>query len=197
MDETFFFLGDFLRIDIFVGFGFYSIIYFLLRLIFRENTFLTEFDKSVVQAIIFGGFLWLCLWLIGTLVFYQGLENGIEKQEYIERAIGKHSYGIWIQPFFWFSLTQLYRMGIIRKFLISRIIISLLFALTFEQFMILVTSIHRDFSPDNWTFGYNLTLSPYWIFLGWLSKILLFIFVVVFYHFGIKKIKTLYNKVYN
>lgn len=196
MDETLFFLNDLIRIDIFVGFGFYSIIYFSLRLIFKENTFLAKFDKSAVQVIIYGGFLWLCLWLIGTFVYYHGLKSGIEKREYLELVFGKYSYGIWVQPIFWFLLTQLYRIRMIGRFLIPRVIISLLFVLTFEQFVIIVTSLHRDYPPNNWTLGFNVTLDPHWILLGLISKILMFIFIVVLYHFGLKKITTLFNKIY-
>ncbi len=190
MSETLLFLTDFFRIDIFVGFGFYSIIYFSLRLLLKNETFITEFDESAVQTVVYGGVIWLCLWVIETFVYYYGLENEIEKNGYYEYLTGKYSYGIWTQSIFWFLLTQLYRIKIIRRFLIFRIIISLFFTITYERFVIIVTSLHKDYLPSNWTMGYNFTLTPYWIFLGWISKILIFILLVMLYHFVIRKIKN-------
>lgn len=193
MSEIIDFIVKFIRIDIFVGFGFYSIIYFLLLLYLKDKTLIIEFDKSAVQLIIFGGIVWFVLWLIGTLIFYLELD-GIEKSEYYEQLIGKYSYGTWIQPIFWLILTQLYRINFIKRFLFFRLAISLLFVLTFERFVIIVTSLHRDYLPSNWTLKTDLELSAeYWI-LGLLAKVLIFIATASIFHFGRKKIKTLYNK---
>ncbi|MCB0476489.1 MAG: hypothetical protein KDC69_12485, partial [Flavobacteriaceae bacterium] len=82
MNEIINFLTDFIRIDIFVGFGFYSIIYFLLRAFLKDKSFISEFDKSAVQLIIYLGFIWLALWIIGIFVFYSELENETERAEY-------------------------------------------------------------------------------------------------------------------
>ncbi len=192
MSEIIDFIVKFIRIDIFVGFGFYSIIYFLLLLNLKYKTLSIEFDKSAVQLIIFGGIVWFVLWLIGTLIFYLELD-GIEKSEYYEQLTGKYSYGTWIQPIFWLILTQLYRINFIKRFLFFRLAISLLFVLTFERFVIIVTSLHRDYLPSNWTLKTDLELSTeYWI-LGLLAKVLIFIATVSIFHFGRKKIKTLYN----
>ncbi|MEP1486798.1 MAG: hypothetical protein ABJK28_00065 [Algibacter sp.] len=195
MSEILNFITDFIRIDIFVGFGFYSIIYFLLRVFLKNKNFISEFDKSAVQLIINLGFVWLVLWLIGTLVFYLGLENEIEKAEYYERLTGKYAYGIWIQPIFWFLLTQAYRIKFIKKYLVFRIFISLLFVVTFERFVILITSLHRDYLPSSWTLNNEYGIDTGYLISGLLGKILVVLVVISLYHFGIKKIKTLYNNV--
>lgn len=190
MSEILFFIGDFLRLDIFVGFGYYSIIYFLLRRILKDRTFITDFDKSAVSIVIFGGIIWFLLWLIGIFTYYTELD-GIEKSEYFERLTGKYAYGTWIQPIFWLILTQLYRIKFIKRFLFFRIIISLLFVLTFERFVIMVTSLHRDYLPSDWTLKTDVELgTEYWI-IGLLAKIFFFITTASVFHFGRKKIKTL------
>ncbi len=193
MSEILDFITDFIRIDIFVGFGFYSIIYFLLKTFLKDKKFITELDKSAVQLIIHLGFIWLALWLIGIFVFYLGLENETEKAEYYERFTGKYAYALWIQPIFWFLLTQAYRIRFIKKYLITRIIISLLFVVTFERFVILMTAIHRDYLPSSWTLNNEYGIDTGFLITGLLGKILVVITVFCLYHFGIKKIKTLYN----
>lgn len=155
-----------------------------------------DFDKSALQVIIYGGIVWLLLWLISIFSYYMKLD-GIDKSEYYNRLTGQYSYGIWIQPIFWFLLTQLYRIKFIKRFLIFRIAISLLFVVTLERFVILATSLHRDYLPNDWTWGINLTLNPYWLFLGWVGKILIFLLLVTLYHFAKRKIKTLYNNADN
>lgn len=190
MSEIINFITDFIRIDIFVGFGFYSILYFLLRLFLKDKTLISDFDKSAVQLIIYLGFLWLALWLIGTLVFYFGLENETEKAQYYEHLTGKYAYGIWIQPIFWFLLTQLYRIKLIKKYLIFRIIISLFFVLTFERFILFIISLHRDYLPSSWTLDNEYGIDTDYLIMGLLSKTLVVLAIISLYHFGIKKIKN-------
>jgi hypothetical protein len=195
LSEILNFIADFIRIDIFVGFGFYSIIYFILKTFLKDKKIISEFDKSAVQLIIYLGFVWLALWLIGILTFYSGLENETEKTEYYERLTGKYAYAIWIQPIFWFLLTQAYHIKFIKKYLINRIIISFLFVVTFERFVILITTIHRDYLPSSWTLNNEYEIDTGFLITGLLGKILVVFTVFCLYHFGIKKIKTLYNKV--
>ena len=197
MSEIINFITDFIRIDIFVGFGFYSIIYFLLKWFLKDKTFISDFDKSAVQLIIHLGFLWLTLWLIGAFLFYFGLENENEKAEYYGHLTGKYSYGIWIQPIFWFLLTQLYRIKFIKKYLFFRIVISLLFVVTYERFVIIMTSLHRDYLPSSWTLNNEYGLDTDYLIVGLLGKIMVVIVIISLYHFGIKKMKTLYNTIYS
>lgn len=182
------FITDFIRIDIFVGFGLYSIIYFILRAFLKDKTFISDFDNSAVQLIIHLGFIWLALWLVGTFVFYNSLENEIQKGEYYEYLTGKYAFAIWTQPLFWFLLTQLYRLKFIKKHLIFRIIISLLFVLTYERFIIIVTSLHSDYLPSSWTPYNQYGIEASYLTIGLWGKILVVLTAISLYHFGIKKV---------
>ena len=191
MNETLSLILDFIRIDIFVGFGYYSILYFLLKAFLKNKEKLQEFDKSVVQLIIRLGFVWITLWLIELLVFYIELENATEKAQYLNRLFGKYAFAIWIQPIFWFLLTQAYRLKFFYKYLINRIIISVLFIITFERFVILITSLHRDYLPSSWALNNEYGLNTGYLIAGLLGKILVVLIVFFLYHFVLKKIKIL------
>ncbi|WMI68217.1 hypothetical protein [Mangrovimonas sp. YM274] len=161
-----------------------------MRALLKDKTVLSDFDKSAVQLIIYLGFVWIILWLFGIMVFYLGLENENEKVEYINRLTGKYAYAIWIQPIFWFLLTQTYRIRFIKKYLINRIIISLLFVITFERFVILVVTLHRDYLPSSWTLNKEYGIDTGVMVAGLLGKILVSLVVFCLYHFGMKKLKN-------
>ncbi|WP_046746157.1 hypothetical protein [Kordia zhangzhouensis] len=194
MSEFLLFIRDILRIDILVGFGFYSISYFIIKDFFKDKKWLADFDKSAIETVIYIGIIWFVLWLFGTISNYFELETELQKEEYCNEQIGKYAYAFWVQPLFWFILTQLFRLKFVTKYLITRIIISLLFVITIERFIILITSFHRDYLPSDWSFGYNFTLNPYWILIGWMANILIFIVLTLIYHFGIKKIKNAFQQ---
>lgn len=197
MNEIINFITDAIRIDIFIGFGFYSIVFYLLKLFLRDKTFILNFDKSAVHFITSLGIIWITLWLVGIFLIYLGLENEIEKTKYIERLTGRYSYGGWIQPFFWFILTQLYRINFIKKYLIFRIFFSLLFVLTFERFVIIVTSLHQDYLPSSWSLDNEFNIPTDYLIIGILVKTFTVILVFSLYHFGKKYFKLVYSKRYN
>lgn len=165
-------------------------LYFLIRPFIKNSTFINEFDKSAIDIVIYGGIIWGVLWLIGILVFYQQLQDTTEKAYYLNRWFGKNSYGIWLQPLFWITLTQLLRIRLVRRFLVFRVIIALLFVLTFERTVVLITTLHRDYLPGNW----SLNLSIGEIALGLVTKIMLFTFVVTIFHFSKKKLKGFHRQ---
>jgi len=159
----------------------------------REKTFILNFDKSAVHLITSLGIIWIILWLIGIPLTYLGLESEIEKTNYIERLTGKYWYGIWIQPFFCFFLTQLYRINFIKRYLIFRIFLSLLFVFTFERFVIIVTSLHQDYLPSSWSIDNEFNIPTDYLIIGVLVKTFTAILVFSLYHFGKKYIKSLYK----
>ncbi|MCB9261277.1 MAG: hypothetical protein H6607_02720 [Flavobacteriales bacterium] len=161
-----------------------------MKAFLKDKKTIEELDKSAVQLIIFLGFVWLAFWFIGALAFYFGLEDETIKAEYYERFTGKYAFALWIQPMFWFLLTQAYRIRFIRKHLIPRIIISLLFVVTIERFTLIVTTLHRDYLPSSWASNNEFGMDMKYPIVGLLGKILVFLAVVCLYHFGVKKIKN-------
>ena len=189
MTETFKFITDFIRIDIIIGFGLYSILFFAIRLFVNNKELINLFDKSACKVAIYSGVLFAILWLIGMYSYYFNITDELEKTSYLQRLIGKYWFGYWLQPLFWILLTQLLRIKFLRKNLIFRILMSLLFVITFERFVIIIASFHRDYLPSSWT----LNLSMIEIIGGLTSKVFIFIAFTSIYHFGREKVKTLYN----
>lgn len=193
MDELNLF-NEFIRIDIFVGFGYYSILFFIARLFIKNKTFILNFDKSVVEFIIYLGFVWLFLWFLGLFLFYIGLENEAAREEFHERLFGKYAYGVWLQPIFWFSLTQLLRLDVIKKYLIFRVILSVCFVLTFEMLILLVTSLNSPYRSSSWTLDLVSGLTAGSLVFGLIAKVSISLVIFAAYHFGSEQIKKIYGQ---
>lgn len=192
MKEALHLVTDIIRIDIFVGFGFYSILYFIIKAFLKEKKNLKEFDKSAVQTVIYGGIIWFILWLTRNILFYFEPEGELIRWNSSEDLTPEYTYHSFIQPLIWFTLTQLFRIKLISRYLINRVVISLLFVVPIEIFVILLTSFHRDYFPNDWSnWSINRTIGMQWILLGFIPRILTFIFATFIYHFGIRKLKKL------
>jgi hypothetical protein len=158
------FILHFIRIDLILGFGWYSVLFFTLKLFKYKKDLLTEFDKDACKTFVFLGILFAIVWLLAVTVDFVVIMTEEEKTQFLNRLTGEYSFGIWLQPLFWLILTQLVRFNIIRKFLFFRILIVVPFIITFERFVIIVTSLHRDYLPSSWTI-YNYIGFTWWEFL--------------------------------
>ena len=100
-----------------------------------------------------------------------------------ERAFGQYWFGFWIFPIIYFGLTQFLWFRKMRAYNTFRIILSILIlsALNFEKFVIIATSIHREYSPSgNPQLVAALTQS---LLVNWLIYLAVF---VIFLLIGIK-----------
>lgn len=186
MIETIRTLTELLRVDIIIGFGLYSIVFFLFRKFLDKKDFLNDFDHTAVRFTIFAGIVYGILWLIGLILSYNQIDNELDKIAFNQRLIGPYWFGYWLQPLFCILLTQLLWIKSLRKSLIFRIILSLLFLLSFERIVIIITSFHRDYLPSSWSL--NLSLGE--IIFGLTIKTVIFILIVSVIHFGKNKIKS-------
>ena len=187
------FILQFIRIDLILGFGWYSVLFFTLKLFKYKKDLLTEFDKDACKAFVFLGILFAIVWLLAVTVDFVVIMTEEEKTQFLNRLTGEYSFGIWLQPLFWLILTQLVRFNIIRKFLFFRILIVVPFIITFERFVIIVTSLHRDYLPSSWTV-YNYIGFTWWEFLfSTLLKAIEFSLIVFVYKYtnqSLLKFKT-------
>ncbi|MFG6688046.1 hypothetical protein ACGK9U_15835 [Mariniflexile sp. HNIBRBA6329] len=186
MIETIRNLTELIRVDIIIGFGLYSIVFFLFRRFSDKKEFLNNFDNTAVRFTIFAGITYGILWLTGLFLSYNQIDNEMDKIAFNQRLTGPYWYGYWLQTLFWLLLTQLLWIKPLKKSLIFRIILSILFLLSFERIVIIIKSFHRDFLPSSW----SLNLSFGEIIIGLTIKTVIFILIISGIHFGVNRIKN-------
>ncbi|MDR6763301.1 molybdopterin-containing oxidoreductase family membrane subunit [Flavobacterium sp. 2755] len=180
MRENILFLLQIITIDFFTAFGLYSILY-LIVLIFVKKPILYKIDEEAVKFISLAGVIYFTAWIIGIFVFYAE-SNPEEQNDLINRLFGKYWFGIWFQPILWFALTQLLRFKKVSKNALLRIVFSFLLIVSIEQFIIFITSFHRDYLPSSWTMYRDLDIYPSNFFLALLIKIMVFLLFVGIYY---------------
>ncbi len=92
------------------------------------------------------------------IAWYSG--NEYERFAFVNRAFGPYAWAYWIMFSCNVFVPQLFWFKKIRRNLVITFIISILvnIGMWFERFVIVVTSLHRDFLPANW--GYFI---PTWV----------------------------------
>ena len=171
MTETLHLISEILRVDIIITFGFYTIVFFLVRYFSKYKEFLNDFDRTAINLVIFSGIVFGMLWIIRIFISYIEIENEMDKIAFTQRLTGKYSYGIWLQPLFWVLLSQLLWYKKIAKNIFYRLLLSLMFLVSFERMVVIATSFHRDYLPSDW----NLGLKTIQILFGIFFKVLIFV----------------------
>ena len=187
MIESLEFITELIRVDLIIGFGLYSILYFLLRRFLKRKEFLQSIDRTAVRITLFAGLAFTLAWLTGLKWTYMSLDNEMDKMAFNQRLTGPYWFGYWLQPLFWIVLTQLLWIKALQQSLVFRLLLSALFIFSFERIVIIITSFHRDYLPSSWSLG----LSSTEILVGLLLKTALFTLIVLGVHFGMKGIKNL------
>jgi hypothetical protein len=178
------FLLDFISVDLIIGFGWYSIVFFSLLLFSVKKEFLIEFDKSACRTVVYLGILYGLVWFSASILNYLVEMDEDQKSQFIRLLTGKYSFGLWFQPLFWVALTQLLRIQFVRKYLLLRVMICIFFILTFERFVIIYTSFQRDYLPSSWTlYNYGFGITWWQILLSALIKMFEFTLVVYVYKY--------------
>jgi len=181
------FILDFLRVDIFNTFALLTIPLLLLRNLPKTKERFIKWDDSICKFIVFCGLLYTA-----TIIAYWGyvlLFLGAEKEDYViaNRATGPYAWAYLGMAFSWLVLTLPLRFKILRRNIGFRLLLIPLYLFTMEQFIILVTSYHRDYASSEWTenpvsgFISALAQTPYWPFYLLLKLVLFSICVVIFY----------------
>ncbi|MCZ4409994.1 hypothetical protein O3Q51_14325 [Cryomorphaceae bacterium 1068] len=175
---------DVYRFDVLIGFGIYSTFYFLLQPLLKRRSFFKAFDHSAIELIIYGGVLSFGLFFLGALI-------GESYDKPVEAAAGEvatnRQLTFWIQILVWFLLSQSFRIGLVRKYWLSRVLVILLSIISYEVFVIILTSLHRDYTNDS-MLGLNRTIGAQWIFYGLLFKLVTFVVMNLIYYFALKRI---------
>ena len=193
--EAFGIILDFLRTDIFISFGLLTIPFLIGRYIPKIKDMISKMDEMASRFIIFSGIVYTVVIILSYVYLF--LIKGDPTNEYAitNRVTGPYAWAYWVMPFSWLFITQFFCFKLVRRNVIIRILFIPFFLFTYERFVIIITSWHRDYLPEGWT-GFNLesilSATPYWP-LHLLLKLGLFIGYVFLFQWISKKIKR--NKV--
>jgi Ni/Fe-hydrogenase subunit HybB-like protein len=167
---------------IFSGFAMVSTLAIIVRKIYGLENYITlnhleKMNKIMMVTGMMVGYSYICEFFIS---WYSG--NLYEKFTFVDRAIGPYAWAYWIMiscnvlvpQFFWFKKI---RRSIPVMFIIS---IFINIGMWFERFVIIVSSLSRDFLPSSWDY-YRPTFVDIGILIG--SFGLFFTLFLVFLRF--------------
>jgi hypothetical protein len=183
MKDVFDLLVQVITVDIFIGFGLYSILYVLVMTFKKDLKLLQTLDTNSTRFVVFVGIIYFAINLIWTINLFA--EPGVYKVR------GQYWWVPWLQPLIWTMITQLFWINKIKELKVIRIIIAILLIVSFERYVIIVTSFHRDYIPWNWMMFSWIT--PTEIIIGLTTKIILFCALATLYSYVLGKLKLILN----
>jgi hypothetical protein len=174
MFDVIHFIREFLRVDILIGFALYSILFFITRLFFKNKEKLNQFDESATQLVIYVGLAYFIVWTTEVVLTYF-----LNKESIFLNRISAYIFLFWTQPIFALIPVLLLKIKFLKKLLIYRVLFSFYFLISFEQYVIIVTSLHRGRSIMN----FNTDLTTIELIIHPIFKILLFLIIVSAFHY--------------
>jgi Ni/Fe-hydrogenase subunit HybB-like protein len=127
--------------------------------------------------------------------FFMAWYSGVEYEQYafMNRAFGPYAWAYWIMMTCNVITPQLFWFKKIRTNLVAVFIISIFvnIGMWFERFVIIVTSLHRDFLPSSWTM-YTPTVAEVGLYVGTFGLFftLFMVFIRVFPVIAIAEVKS-------
>ncbi|HEX8014834.1 MAG TPA: hypothetical protein VF465_06335, partial [Flavobacterium sp.] len=158
---------------------------YLILSIFTKNQLIKQVDEQSNRSISFVGIIYLIVWMIATITDLNSIDEE-SKASLLNRMFGEYWFTVWLQPFLWFSITQLLRFKVIRKNILLRLVFSILLILSIERIVIIITSFHRDYLPSSWSMYSSIYPSNIFIVLP--MRISFFLVFVGFFVFINRKI---------
>jgi len=148
---------------IFSGFAMVVTLLVITRKVFRMENYITikhleNMNKIILVTGMMVGYAYATEFFIS---WYSG--NKFEQYAFINRALGPYGWAYWTMVSCNVIIPQLFWFKKLRRSIPVMFVISLLvnLGMWFERFVIIVTSLHRDFLPFNWSY-YRMT----WVEVG-------------------------------
>ncbi|MFZ4482718.1 MAG: NrfD/PsrC family molybdoenzyme membrane anchor subunit, partial [Chthoniobacterales bacterium] len=174
---------------IFGGFAMVLTIMLPARAIFGLHDLITDdhVDKMCKIILLTGSIVGYAYAMEFFIAWYGG--NMYEQYAFINRATGPYWWAYWSMIFCNVVAPQLFWFRFFRRHVLSVFIVCMFVnaGMWFERFVIIVTSLHRDFLPsswgmfyptwvDIWTFvgTFGIFLSLFLVFIRWLPMICIF-----------------------
>jgi Ni/Fe-hydrogenase subunit HybB-like protein len=164
---------------IFSGFAMVATLIIILRKMFRLQHIITTEHLDVMNRIIIAtslmvGYAYLTEFFVA---WYSGV--AYEKFAFLNRALGPYAWAYWTMVICNVFVPQLLWIPKVRRsvLLMYPIVILVNVGMWFERFVIVTTSLHRDFLPSSWDY-----FSPTWVDIGlFVGSIGLFLTLVLLF----------------
>ncbi|MGY6562309.1 MAG: NrfD/PsrC family molybdoenzyme membrane anchor subunit [Luteibaculaceae bacterium] len=148
---------------VFSGFAMVQTLMLIIRKVMKLEAYLTikHIEYMNIVIIVTGSIVGVAYITELFIAWYSGVEY--ESYAFINRISGKYAWAYWIMMTCNVISPQLFWFKKIRTSLIATFVLSIVvnIGMWFERFVIIVTSIHRDFVPSAWTMFY-----PTWMDIG-------------------------------
>ena len=167
-------INQFIIADIFIAYGLYSIVFIVISLFAKGNDTIEKLDDAANGIASFFGLVFLVSSIVQII------------QAPAQTDVHSYWWAPWIQFIIWIAATQLLWITPVRRSGVIRIIICLLLIVSFERYVIIATSFHRDYIPSGWA----STITPMQIVLGLALKMAIFFLLTYLYYLLFEKIKN-------
>lgn len=178
---------------IFSGFAMVLTLMIITRKVLNLQNYITKAHvESMNKVIIATGSIVGIAYLTELFIaWYSGVEY--EQYAFLNRATGPYAWAYWIMMTCNLVMPQLFWFKKIRRNLTYTFIIAIFIniGMWFERFVIIVTSLHRDYLPSSWTM-YKPSMVEVGLFVGTLGIFftLFLLFVRAFPVIAIAEVKT-------
>ena len=179
---------------IFSGFGMVLTLLIIMREVFALKSYITlkHLESMAKIVTLTGSMVGLAYGTEFFMAWYSGVE--FEAFAFVNRAFGPYWWAYWIMISCNVISPQLFWIKKIRTNIIALWIISIFvnIGMWFERYVIVVTSLHRDFLPSSWDL-YVMTIHDYLVMLGsfGLFFTLFLLFVRLLPSIAISEVKTI------
>lgn len=141
---------------IFSGFAMVLTLMLVIRKVFNLEDYITIYHVELMNIVIIitGSIVGVAYITEFFIAWYSGVEY--EQYAFINRAFGPYSWAYYTMMTCNVIAPQLFWFKKIRTSLVSTMIISIIvnIGMWFERFVIVVTSLHRDYLPSSWVMFY-------------------------------------------
>ena len=152
---------------VFSGFAMVQTLLLIMRKVVSLEAYITpkHIEYMNIVIIITGTMVGVAYLTELFIAWYSGVE--FEQYAFLNRATGPYWWAYWSMMTCNVITPQIFWIKKIRTSLIASFIISIFvnIGMWFERFVIIVTSLHRDFIPSNWTM-FHPTFVDIGIFIG-------------------------------
>lgn len=190
MMEIISFLMEFIRVDIFGGYAFFSILFVVSSFSVKNKILLDQANDASNSLLKISGILYFILFMTSVAIGFTTAETEYDLYCMYNRMCGPYWFAYWLMPVLWLVVTQLLWSKRVGASKVIRILMSLILIFDLERFIILLTSFHRDYLPSSWTMVYRSQLM---IIYDSIKGVIVFSIFCYLYYFISEKINTRNN----